>query len=384
MGIVNVTPDSFSDGGEFLDAEAAIAHGRELVAEGADILDVGGESPPGRGRRRSRRRRSWAGSGPWSRGWRARGGRPVSIDTSKRAVAEAALDAGADDRQRRHRAPGRAGAGGAVRRARLRAGADAHARRPADDAGGPDATTTWSTTSRRSWRSGSSSRSAQGVAEERIWVDPGIGFGKTVEHNLELIARLGELRELGRPIVFGSSRKSFIGKLTGAPGGRAARRDDRLQRDRLRQRGRRAARARRGAAPRGADDGRGDPRRRARRARSRDRGGEAARAAWRSQSTISRTIRSATRRGDVGGADARWGSPRPRRRRRARRERPSSRQARSRSVEVMPPGSGVPVPGAKAGSSTSTSTERNVGPSPATSTASLDRGVDAVGRGRRA
>ena len=58
---------------------------------------------------------------------------------------------------------------------------------------------------------------AAGVEEERIWVDPGIGFGKTVEHNLELIRRLGELRELGRPVVFGSSRKSFIGKLTGAP-----------------------------------------------------------------------------------------------------------------------------------------------------------------------
>ena len=58
---------------------------------------------------------------------------------------------------------------------------------------------------------------AEGVAEERIWVDPGIGFGKTVEHNLELLRRLGELRELGRPIVVGSSRKSFIGKLTGAP-----------------------------------------------------------------------------------------------------------------------------------------------------------------------
>jgi dihydropteroate synthase len=58
---------------------------------------------------------------------------------------------------------------------------------------------------------------SEGVAEERIWVDPGIGFGKTVEHNLELIRRLGELRQLGRPVVFGSSRKSFIGKLTGAP-----------------------------------------------------------------------------------------------------------------------------------------------------------------------
>ncbi len=72
-------------------------------------------------------------------------------------------------------------------------------------------------TSRRSWSSGWRSRSRPGVAEERIWLDPGIGFGKDLDHNLELLRRLGELRALGRPLVIGASRKSFIGKIDGSP-----------------------------------------------------------------------------------------------------------------------------------------------------------------------
>ena len=102
---------------------------------------------------------------------------------------------------------------------------------------------------------------ARGVAEERIRLDPGIGFGKTLDHNLELLRRLGELNELGRPILVGTSRKSFIGKITGREVGRAARGHDRLVRARLRQRRRDAARARRRAGARRAARRRGDPRR---------------------------------------------------------------------------------------------------------------------------
>ena len=136
MGIVNVTPDSFSDGGLFLDAERAIAHGRELAAEGADILDVGGEStrPGAEAVSAEEELRRVV---PVVEGL-AGAGRPVSIDTSKRAVAEAALDAGAaivNDVTALRAEPELAGA---LRRAGLRGGADAHARRPADDAGEPD------------------------------------------------------------------------------------------------------------------------------------------------------------------------------------------------------------------------------------------------------
>ena len=137
MGVVNVTPDSFSDGGLYLDAEAAIAHGEELAAGGAAILDVGGESTrPGaeRGRGGGGARADRAGCADRVR--RA-GGHDVSIDTSKAAVAEAALDAGAAIVNDVTALRGDPGDGGALRRARRRPGADAHARRPADDAGRP-------------------------------------------------------------------------------------------------------------------------------------------------------------------------------------------------------------------------------------------------------
>ena len=184
---------------------------RRLVAEGADLLDVGGES-----------------TRPGARGGLGRGGAervepvveglrdvgaPISIDTSKVAVAEAALDAGAEIVNDVTALRAEPGARGALRRARVRGRAHAHAGRPAHDAGGPDLRGRRRRRQGASWPSGSSSRPRQGVAEERIWIDPGIGFGKTVEHNLELLRRLGELRELGRPIVVGTSRKSFIGKL---------------------------------------------------------------------------------------------------------------------------------------------------------------------------
>jgi dihydropteroate synthase len=213
MGIVNVTPDSFSDGGEFLDPERAISHGRELVADGADLLDVGGESTrPGAeavGADEELRR-----IGPVVEAL-ARDGSAVSIDTSKVAVAEAALDGGAtmvNDVTALRADPELASLcadrGCEVVLMHMLGDPRTMQENPTYDDVVDDV------------KSFLAERIefavSRGVDEDRIWVDPGIGFGKSVEHNLELHRRLGELSELGRPIAFGSSRKSFLGKLTGA------------------------------------------------------------------------------------------------------------------------------------------------------------------------
>jgi dihydropteroate synthase len=214
MGIVNVTPDSFSDGGLYLDAERAIAHGRELAAAGAEIVDVGGESTrPGAGevdageelRRVAPVVEALAASA---------GGAIVSIDTSKAAVAEVALAAGAaivNDVTALRGDPELAAvcaAGGCEVVLMHMLGtprtmqADPRYDDVVDDV--------------KAFLAGRIEAAvAAGITEERIWVDPGIGFGKTVAHNLELVRRLGELRDLGRPLVVGTSRKSFIGRLTG-------------------------------------------------------------------------------------------------------------------------------------------------------------------------
>ncbi len=219
MGIVNVTPDSFSDGGEFLDPERAIAHGRELASEGAEILDVGGESTrPGADAvsAESELERVLpvvdalaAAGGPGAR---------VSIDTSKAAVADASLDAGAVIVNDVTALRGDADLAGlcADRGCEL---VLMHMlgdpRTMQEDPRYDDVVDDI----RAFLAERIEFAVAAGVAEERIWIDPGIGFGKTVEHNLELTRRLGELADLGRPIVYGSSRKSFIGKLTGADTG---------------------------------------------------------------------------------------------------------------------------------------------------------------------
>jgi dihydropteroate synthase len=212
MGVVNVTPDSFSDGGAWLDPDAAVAHGRELVAQGARILDIGGESTrPGAQpviEREELRRvlpvlKRLAGAG-------AR----LSIDTSKASVAAAALDAGAtlvNDVTALRGDPAMAGL---------------IARRGCDVClmhmlGEPR-------TMQRDPRYGDVVADVKaflaerlafaveaGIAAERVWLDPGIGFGKTIDHNLELLARLDEIVALGRPVVIGTSRKSFLGTITG-------------------------------------------------------------------------------------------------------------------------------------------------------------------------
>ncbi len=212
MGIVNVTPDSFSDGGRFLDAPAAIAHGRELLAEGADILDIGGESTrPGAepvGADEEIRRVV-----PVVEALVAEGAR-VSIDTTKAEVARRALEAGAtivNDVAAFRFDPELAGVtaehGAGCVLMHMLGEPRTMQEDPRYDEVVADV--------KAFLEERLAYAVAQGVPEDRIWLDPGIGFGKTLEHNLELIARLDEIVAIGRPVVFGASRKSFLGKLTG-------------------------------------------------------------------------------------------------------------------------------------------------------------------------
>ena len=214
MGVVNVTPDSFSDGGLYLDAEAAIAHGEELAWHGAEILDVGGESTrPGAEEVSAVEE---VGRTEPVVAALAAAGHEVSIDTSKLAVAEAALDAGAAivNDVTALRGDPEIGALCADREAGLilmhmQGDPRTMQSNPIYDEVVEDV--------RAFLAERLEAALAAGVAEERIWLDPGIGFGKTIDHNLELLRRLGELRRaLGRPLVVGASRKSFIGRIDGS------------------------------------------------------------------------------------------------------------------------------------------------------------------------
>jgi dihydropteroate synthase len=212
MGIVNVTPDSFSDGGRFLDSERAIEHGRGLAEDGVDILDVGGESTRP-GARAVTAEEELARVAPVVAGLRAVDAE-ISIDTSKVMVAEAALDAGTtivNDVTALRAEPTLAGLC-AERRCgivlmHMQGTPRTMQENPTYDDVVDDVRAFLA--ARIEFAVG------EGIDEEAIWVDPGIGFGKTVGHNLELLARLAELRELGRPLVVGTSRKRFIGSLTG-------------------------------------------------------------------------------------------------------------------------------------------------------------------------
>jgi dihydropteroate synthase len=216
MGVVNVTPDSFSDGGEWLDPEAATAHGLDLLDEGADIIDVGGESTrPGAQRppvAEELRRvipvvRELAGRGAY-----------VSVDTMRAEVAAAALEAGA--RMVNDVSGGRADPDLLPIVAAARCGYvcmhwRAHAadmqsratyadvvREVVDELGGQLADVL-----------------GAGVAPEQVVLDPGFGFAKTGEHNWQLLRRLSELDRLGYPLLVGVSRKTFLGTLLARPGG---------------------------------------------------------------------------------------------------------------------------------------------------------------------
>jgi dihydropteroate synthase len=215
MGVVNVTPDSFSDGGLFLEAESAIAHGRELATEGAEILDVGGESTrPGAEAVSAEQELERVGPVVAALAGTGGPGATISIDTSKAGVAAAALEAGAEIVNDVTALRGDADLVGVCAERRcgvvlmhMQGTPRTMQEAPAYDDVVDDVKAFLAERIELATRAG--------VDEQAIWVDPGIGFGKTPEHNLQLLRRLGELRDLGRPIVIGTSRKSFLGRLTG-------------------------------------------------------------------------------------------------------------------------------------------------------------------------
>ncbi len=215
MGIVNVTPDSFSDGGRFLDPSVAVEHGLRLIAEGADLLDIGGEStrpgsepvPTDEELRRVL---------PVVRELAKRSAVPISVDTAKAVVAQACLDAGAvivndvtgllgDPNM----VPVCAAAGAGVVVMHMRGTpatmqADPHYADVSAEVGDYLAARL-------------DALEAAGIPRDRVTLDPGIGFGKTLDHTLQQLARLGEYRRFGRPVVLGVSRKGFLGQVTGRP-----------------------------------------------------------------------------------------------------------------------------------------------------------------------
>jgi len=214
MGVVNVTADSFSDGGQFIDVEAAVAHARQLAAEGAEIIDIGGES-------------TRPGAEPVDVAEELRRVLPVierlagdrrfviSIDTRKPGVARAALERGAaivND------------VGGlrdpAMREAVRAHGAGAIAMHMQGDPQTMQAAPRYADVTaeiREFFRQTFEASVASGIAPMSLAFDPGIGFGKTVEHNLDLIRNLDALRVGERPLVLGVSRKSFLGRVVGSP-----------------------------------------------------------------------------------------------------------------------------------------------------------------------
>ena len=218
MGILNVTPDSFSDGGRFLEPAAAIEHGRALLAEGADIVDVGGESTRP-GAREVSAQEELARVGPVIEALAAERGRSgvvISVDTSKASVAAAALEAGASFVNDVTALRGDAGMVGVV----AVSGAECclmhmlgDPRTMQRDPRYQDVVSEVKSflEERLAFAVG------EGVREQQVLLDPGIGFGKTVAHNLQLLARLDELVSIGRPIVVGTSRKSFLARLTTRP-----------------------------------------------------------------------------------------------------------------------------------------------------------------------
>ena len=212
MGVVNVTPDSFSDGGRFLTPGAAVEHGRRLVAEGAAVVDVGGESTrPSAGPVSAREELERVA--PVLEGL---AGVPVSIDTSKALVARRALELGAE------LVNDVTALRGDPEMAAVVADGDAYVclmhmqGEPRNMQAAPHYDDVVSEVL-RFLEERLAFAIECGIREERICVDPGIGFGKTPDQNLELIRRLGELLALGRPVLVGVSRKSTLGKVLGDP-----------------------------------------------------------------------------------------------------------------------------------------------------------------------
>ena len=217
MGVLNVTPDSFSDGGAWFDTQAAVDRGRQMIDQGADIVDVGGES-------------TRPGATPVTVDQELRRVIPVvealaphirvSIDTTKAPVAEAAVSAGATliNDVSASLWPVAAAAGvGWVAMHKQGSPADMQVS-PAYDDVVAEVTAYLA------------ERAAEGVAAgvPEVWIDPGIGFGKSVEHNLRLLAAVGQLAATGYPVMVGTSRKTFLGVLSPAADGTPAPIDGRL------------------------------------------------------------------------------------------------------------------------------------------------------------
>ena len=212
MGVLNVTPDSFSDGGRWLDPRRAIRHARAMVRQGADLIDVGGESTRP-GARAVSEREELRRVVPVVEALAA-GGIRVSIDTSKAAVAEAALRAGATmvndvtalrGDPRMARVCARAGADVVLMHMKGTPRTMQKAPRYADVVADISSF----------FRKRLTFALRRGIARDKIFLDPGIGFGKTPEHNVEILRRLAEFKKLGFPLLVGTSRKSFIGRALG-------------------------------------------------------------------------------------------------------------------------------------------------------------------------
>lgn len=212
MGILNVTPDSFSDGGRFAAPGRALDRALQLVEAGADVLDVGGESTRP-GARPAPAAEELARVLPVVRALKTHLTVPISVDTRKAEVARAALDEGADiindvsALRDPAMGPVVAESGAGLVLMHMRGDPQTMQQAPQyDDVAGEVAA---------ELEAALHEAEGAGVDPERMVIDPGIGFGKTAEHNLELLARLDELAVLGRPVLLGVSRKAIIGALLG-------------------------------------------------------------------------------------------------------------------------------------------------------------------------
>ncbi len=214
MGILNITPDSFSDGGFFLSKDKAVAHARQMAAAGADILDIGGESTRP-GAQAVSVQQELDRVLPVIEAIHAAVELPVSIDTSKPEVMRAAVAAGAGliNDVRGLREPGALDAARDLAVPVCLMHMQGEPRSMQQD----PVYTNVVTDVRDFLKARIAACVAAGVARERLLIDPGFGFGKTAAHNLELLRRLGELRALGLPVVAGLSRKSMIGALLNLP-----------------------------------------------------------------------------------------------------------------------------------------------------------------------
>ncbi len=214
MGVVNTTPDSFSDGGRFDSFDKAFVHARRLIAEGADMIDIGGESTRP-GATRIDADEEIARTVPLIRALREVSDIPISIDTSKAEVMQAAVAAGATmindvwALRQRDALETAAGLGVPVCLMHMQGTPETMQQDPRYTDVVAEVIEFLAGRIEAAQRAG--------IPRERIMVDPGFGFGKTIAHNLTLLDALGELRELGVPLLVGLSRKSMIGKILDKP-----------------------------------------------------------------------------------------------------------------------------------------------------------------------